>query len=97
MTKQATVFCLGHRLSKHKMTGYARNLGGPLPLGYSYGVHLGVRINFSIEGKRRHFASPFQVADDGMQMDVHKTLTHSTQTTKKMPYVTATITNNAFP
>jgi len=32
--KQATVVCLGHRLSKHKMTKYARNLEGvmaPLP------------------------------------------------------------------
>jgi len=25
--KWATVFCLGHRLSKHKMTRYTRNLG----------------------------------------------------------------------
>jgi len=28
---QATVFCLGYRLSKHKMTRYASNLSGPLP------------------------------------------------------------------
>jgi len=26
---QAIVFCLGHCLSKHKMSAYARNLGGP--------------------------------------------------------------------
>jgi len=38
--KRATVFCLGHRLSKHKMT-YAKNLGGRGPIGppsYIYGV-----------------------------------------------------------
>jgi len=29
--KRATVFCLGHRLSKNKMTRHARNLGGPWP------------------------------------------------------------------
>ena len=29
--KQATGFCLGHHLSKHKMTRYARNLGDPWP------------------------------------------------------------------
>jgi len=26
--KRATVFCLGHRLSKHKTTRYARHFGG---------------------------------------------------------------------
>ena len=30
--KRAAVFCLGHRLSKHEMTRYARNLGGLDPL-----------------------------------------------------------------
>jgi len=25
--RQATVFCLGYRLSKHKMNRYAKNLG----------------------------------------------------------------------
>jgi len=34
---------------------------------------MGVRRNFS-RGQRRNFAYPFQVADDDMQMDVHKTL-----------------------
>jgi len=36
---------------------------------------MGVRINFSKgEGIRRNFANPFVVADDAMQIDVHKTL-----------------------
>jgi len=33
-----------------------------------------VRGNFSREGQRQYFAFPFQVADDAMQMNVHKTL-----------------------
>jgi len=35
----ATVFCLGHRLSKHKMTRYFKNLVGMVPwdpTGYGY-------------------------------------------------------------
>jgi len=36
--------------------------------------NMGVRRNFSKGGKIRHFAYPFQVADDAMQMNVHKTL-----------------------
>jgi len=28
-----SIFCLGHHLSKHKMTRYARNLGSMTPLG----------------------------------------------------------------
>ena len=35
---------------------------------------MGVRRNFSRVGQRRHFAYLFQVADDAIQMDVHKTL-----------------------
>jgi len=34
---------------------------------------MGVHRKFS-RGKRRNFAYPFQVADEAMQMDVHKTL-----------------------
>jgi len=37
--KRTTVFCLGHRLSKHKITKYARHLGGYGslgPPGYAY-------------------------------------------------------------
>jgi len=30
--KRATVFCLGHRVSKHKTTRYAKNLKSPWPL-----------------------------------------------------------------
>jgi len=36
-------------------------------------LRMGVRRNLS-RGKRQHFAYPFQVADDAMQMGVHKTL-----------------------
>jgi len=35
---------------------------------------MGVRRNFSREWQRHHFAYSFQVADDAMQMDTHKTL-----------------------
>ena len=35
---------------------------------------MGVRRNFSRGGQRRHFSYPFSVADDAVQMDVHKTL-----------------------
>jgi len=35
---------------------------------------MGVRRNFSRGGQRRNFAYPFQVADDAMQINVHKTL-----------------------
>jgi len=38
------------------------------------GASTGVRRIFSRGGKHRNFAYPFQVADDAMQMDVHKTL-----------------------
>jgi len=37
--RRATVFCLGHRLPKHKITRYAKNLRGHGPLalpGYVY-------------------------------------------------------------
>jgi len=37
----ATVFCLGYRLSKHKMTRYAKNVGGMAPWAlsvYAYGT-----------------------------------------------------------
>jgi len=35
---------------------------------------MGVRRNFSRGGQPRHFVCPFQLADDAMQMDVHRTL-----------------------
>jgi len=37
-------------------------------------VIMRVRRKCSRREQRRHFAYPFQVADDAMQMDVHKTL-----------------------
>ena len=40
---------------------------------------------FFQKGQRRHFAYPFQVADDAIQLDVHKTF-YSFYTIKKMPY-----------
>jgi len=47
------------------------------------------------EGQRGHFAYLFQVADDEMQMDIHKTL-FILYTTKKMPHVTARVTKLRF-
>jgi len=54
---------------------------------------MGVRRNFSRWGQSRHFAYPFQVSDDAMQMDVHKTL-YPFCTTKKMANVMATVANS---
>jgi len=41
------------------------------------------------------FAYPFQVADDAMQIDVHKTH-YPFCTTKKLPNVTVTVANSFF-
>ena len=41
---RATVFCLGYRLSKHKMTRYAKNLGGHGPLATSMVYHTAVLL-----------------------------------------------------
>jgi len=48
-------------------------------------ANMGVRTNFSREGNVDN-AYPFQIADDAVQMDVHKTL-YSFNTAKKMPPV----------
>jgi len=45
--------------------------------------------------QRRHFAHPFQVVDDVIQMDVHKTL-YPFYTTKKRPQVMATVAKTAL-
>jgi len=45
--------------------------------------------------QRRYFAYNFQVADDAMQMDLHKTL-YPFHTTKKMTHVSVTITEMRF-
>jgi len=42
--KQATVFCLGHRLSKYKVTWYARNLVGHDPLGPTLATPMVARL-----------------------------------------------------
>ena len=57
-------------------------------------THMGVRRNFS-RGESRHFAYPFQVVNDAVQMDVHKTL-YPLNTTKKMPQVTPTVPKMRF-
>jgi len=44
---------------------------------------IGVHRNFSIDRQSRHFAFPFQAADNIMQMGVHITL-YPFYTTKKM-------------
>jgi len=56
---------------------------------------MGVRRNFSRGGQRRHIACPFQVADDAMQMDVHKAL-YLFYTTKKITHDTPTVTKMRF-
>ena len=44
--KRATVFCLGHRLSKHIMTRYASNLGGwPTP-GYAFTKYITCSLRY---------------------------------------------------
>jgi len=52
---------------------------------------MGVRRNFFKGGQRRDFAYHFQVAEDAVQMNVHKTL-YPFFTTKEMPHVTVTLT-----
>ena len=47
-------------------------------------------------GKSRYFAIPFQVGDDAVHIDAHKTL-YPFNTTKKMPRVTATVLENTLP
>jgi len=46
---------------------------------------MGVRRNFSRGGQTRYFAYPFHVADDAMQMHVHKTLCPFFTITKMPP------------
>jgi len=48
-------------------------------------LSMGVRMKFFQEGQSRNFAYPFQVADDAMQIDIHKTL-YPFYTTKNASY-----------
>ena len=51
--RQITLFCLGYHLSKHKMTIYAKNLGGMAPRttpGYAYDLSTRVRNVVSKHG-----------------------------------------------
>jgi len=56
---------------------------------------IGVHRNFSIDRQCRHFACPFQLADNPMQMGVHISL-YPFYTTKKMTRVTATVPKMRF-
>jgi len=56
---------------------------------------MGVRRNFSKGEQRQNFAYQFQVADDTMQMDVHKTL-YPFYVTQKIHHVTVTNTKIRF-
>ena len=56
---------------------------------------IGVQRIFSIDRQSRHFACPFQAADDTMQMRVHITL-YPFCTTKKITHVTATVPKIRF-
>jgi len=58
-------------------------------------LHINGRPQGFLRGQRRNFAYPLQVADDAMQMDVHKTL-YPFYTIKKMLHVTATVTKIRF-
>jgi len=55
---------------------------------------VGVHRNFSID-RQRHFACPFQAADDTMQMGVHIMLYYF-YTTKKITHVTTTVPKMRF-
>jgi len=44
---------------------------------------MGVRRNFSRGGQRQNFAYQFQVSDDTMQMDVHKTKRFTLSTSRR--------------
>jgi len=59
------------------------------------GVAHGRPQKFFQRGKSRHFAYPFQVADDAVRMDVHKTF-YPFNTITKMPRVTATVPKMRF-
>jgi len=56
---------------------------------------LGVRRSFSRRGQRRHFAYPFQVVDNAVQVDVNTALCPF-YTKKKMIYFTAIVTKNTL-
>jgi len=56
---------------------------------------IGVHRNFSIDRQSRHFACPFQAADDRIQIGVHITL-YPFYTTKKIINVTATVPKMHF-
>jgi len=75
--KRATVFCLGHRLSKHKMTRYATSLGGipPWPSWLRLWPRQCCDCLFAILWKRRHFCmfdSHFASTEEAFQVSVRK-------------------------
>ena len=61
---------------------------------YWWNVNMGARRKFS-RGVKVDNLHPFQVADDAMQMNVHKTL-YAFYTTKEMHQVTATASKMRF-
>jgi len=66
---------------------------------YGYVIHINYKYghpqNFLMGGQRQKFAYRFQVADNGMQMYVHKTL-YPFCTTNKMSHVMATVTKMSY-
>ena len=56
---------------------------------------IGIHRIFAIDRQSRHFACPFQAADDTVQMGVHIRLYHF-YTTNKITYVTATVPKMRF-
>jgi len=58
-------------------------------------LSIGVGINFSRGGQRRHFAYTFQVADDAIQTDVYKAL-YPFYAKRKLLLFTTIVTKNAL-
>jgi len=87
------VGCLSRNPWISAETGSRRGYPAGKQLVDRFNVSYGRLQKFFPGGQRRHFADPFQVAGDAMQMDVNKTLS-TFYTTKKFPY--AAVTNCAL-
>ena len=83
------VGCLSRNPWISAETGSRRGYPAGKQLGDRFNVSYGHLQKFFPGGQRRHFADPFQVAGDAMQMDVNKTLS-TFYTTKKFPYAAVT-------
>ena len=82
------LFIANLRFSCHRLQNTPKSAGT-----YVISQSMGVRRKFSRRVQRRHFAYPFQVADDAMQMDVHEMI-YTFYTTKNAPYYGSSHTNS---